>query len=113
MKLPHADHAIIDIRKIRDYVLNPKDPRGRHKARVFLSALGFSQTDFEELISEILNLIKDADAIIGELDIYGQRYTVDYRIKTESGEATVRTGWIVKRGESIPRMTTCYVMKEK
>ncbi len=113
MKLPRADLAIIDIRKIRDYVLNPNDPRGRHKAKVFHSALGFSQSDSDVLIFEILELIKDADAIIGEHDIYGQRYTVDCRIKTESGEATVRTGWIVKRGELIPRLTTCYVMKEK
>lgn len=58
MKLPNADLAVIDIRKIRDYVLNPNDPRGRHKARVFLSALGFSQSDSDELITEILSLSK-------------------------------------------------------
>lgn len=112
MKLPNAKLAIIEIRKIRDYVLNPNDPRGRHKARVFLSALGYSHVDAGDLRMQILEHVKDAEAIVGERDIYGQRYTVDCRIKTDTGEATVRTGWIVKRGESVPRLTTCYVKKE-
>jgi hypothetical protein len=34
-RLPHGDEAILDIRKIQDYCLNPSHPRGRHKARVF------------------------------------------------------------------------------
>ncbi len=34
-RLPHGDQAILDMRKIEDYCLNPSHPRGRHKARVF------------------------------------------------------------------------------
>jgi len=39
MKLPNGEHAIVDIVKLRDYALSQHHPRGRHKARVFLSAL--------------------------------------------------------------------------
>jgi len=37
--LPHGKEAILDIRKIEPYCLNPLHPRGRHKARVFRDAL--------------------------------------------------------------------------
>jgi Domain of unknown function (DUF4926) len=40
MKLPNAEAAFIDIRKLRDYSLNPDHDRGKHKARLFLATLG-------------------------------------------------------------------------
>jgi hypothetical protein len=40
MKLPNAAQALVDLAKLRDYCLNPAHPRGRHKARVFATALG-------------------------------------------------------------------------
>lgn len=33
MKLPHYANATIDLAKLRDYVLNPDHPRGKHKQR--------------------------------------------------------------------------------
>jgi hypothetical protein len=56
MKLPNADHAIVEIEKLRDYCLSTPHPRGRHKARVFLTALGISASDAEELRSAIFPL---------------------------------------------------------
>jgi hypothetical protein len=35
VKLPHAELAVVDIAKLRDYCLNADHLRGRHKARVF------------------------------------------------------------------------------
>jgi hypothetical protein len=43
--LPNNDRAILDIRKIEDYCLNPAHPRGRHKAQVFRRALGIERAD--------------------------------------------------------------------
>ena len=40
--LPEAARAIIEEHKLRDYLLNPDHQDGRHKARVFASALGIS-----------------------------------------------------------------------
>lgn len=113
MKLPNAENAVIDVRKLVDYALDPTNSRGQHKARVFKSALGFTIDNADELRDAILPCVRDAEAVIGELDFYGQRYTVDCRIKTEVGEATVRTGWIIRQSESFPRLTTCFVLKEK
>lgn len=49
MKLPNAEHVVIDIRKLTEYCLNPYHGRGRHKARVFQSALGLTVYDAKEL----------------------------------------------------------------
>jgi len=34
-KVPNHDRAVIDERKVRDYLLSPVHPIGRHKARFF------------------------------------------------------------------------------
>ncbi|MGA2291554.1 DUF6883 domain-containing protein, partial [Bradyrhizobium sp.] len=44
-RLPHGDQAILDMRKIEDYCLNPSHPRGRHKARVFREALDLQRSE--------------------------------------------------------------------
>ncbi len=109
MKLPNADFAIIDREKLRNYCLNQNHPRGKHKARVFESALGLTVSDTEELISEIRKRIRETECEEGEGDEYGQRYTVDIEIERSAMKAFVRTAWIIKRGEIKPRLTSCYV----
>ena len=32
MKIPNAERAIVDIRKLRGYCLNPQHVKGKHKA---------------------------------------------------------------------------------
>jgi hypothetical protein len=44
MLIPNAENAVVDIRKIRDYCLNPEHDDGKHKARIFLSTLGMTAT---------------------------------------------------------------------
>ena len=53
------------------------------------------------------------DATVGELDLYGQRYTIDFEMEIEEGRAELRSAWIILRGESAPHLTTCYVKKRK
>jgi hypothetical protein len=56
---------------------------------------------------------RTAEAQRGELDLYGQRYTIDFERETQVGKATVRSSWIVLHGKTVPRLTTCYVKKRK
>jgi hypothetical protein len=49
MKIPGAAQAVIDTRKLAEYALSLEHPRGRHKARVFQSALGVSMGDEQSL----------------------------------------------------------------
>ncbi len=106
MILPNAENAFVDLRKLRDYSLNFESPKGRHKARVFASALGIKAENAEELQGILLKIINDSEAELDELDLFGQRYTVDFHLITEIGEAKVRSGWIVLHMEDFPRLTT-------
>ena len=110
MKLPNAARASVDIAKLRDYCLDTTHPEGRHKARVFQSALGISSEDAEFLRGAILGAVAGADAVAGDSDIYGARYLVDFELRRESKQATIRTVWIVRRTEDFPRLLTCYVL---
>jgi hypothetical protein len=42
---------------------------------------------------------------------YGKRYVLDIEMKTDAGAATVRSGWIVRRGEDFPRFTSRFVLR--
>ncbi len=109
MTLPSAKDAIIDIAKLRDYCLNPNHPRGKHKARVFEKALGYTQEDAEELRTQIKDLIVSSPCEIGRKDQYGQRYKVEITIRRKGKGAIVLRAWILKMAEQAPRLTTCYV----
>jgi hypothetical protein len=63
MRLPHSDEAILDIRKIEDYCLNPSHPRGRHKARVFREALDLERGDAAWLRDVLLETARSGKAL--------------------------------------------------
>lgn len=107
--LPEPDRAHVDLRKLADYALDPEHPRGKHKAKVFASVLGLGPADAEWLRDEILKGVQIAEAKPGASDEHGMRYVVDLPITTASGSAVVRTAWIVRHGETFPRLASCYV----
>ncbi len=109
MKLPNANRAVVEVEKLRDYSLNPEHDRGEHKARVFLSALGFTQADARKLRQMILAAALKEDATPTKLLPYGQIYTMDFSTEGLSGTVAIRTGWIVAAGTDFPRLVTCYV----
>jgi hypothetical protein len=110
MKLPNAERALVDLRKLRDYCLNPEHPRGQHKARLFQSALGWTIDHAEEVRQTLLRSARSEEAVFLSRDDYGQRYAVDFSIQSDRGVATVRSLWMVRAGEDFPRLTTCYVL---
>lgn len=100
----------IDPRKLTNYALDPNSPKGANKAIVFRAALGFTLENYTPLLAQISASAMDAEAIIGELDEYGQRYRVDLEIIGIEGQRKiVRTGWIVEEGSDIARLTTAYI----
>ena len=100
----------IDIRKLRDYCLNPNHPVGKHKARVFYDHLGLTRNDAGKLKDEISEKIKKARVHTEYEDKFGKRYSavIDLDIKTNT--ASVKTVWIVRSGKEIPELVTCYVI---
>lgn len=63
MLLPNGENAVVDIRKLRDYCLNPDNPRGSNKARVFSAALGLMVAEAEGLRVKLLEVARTGDAV--------------------------------------------------
>ena len=81
MKLSGGEVAVVDVAKLRDYCLNPEHLRGRHKARVFRSALGPGRAGAEFVRGELLRAAARLDAMRGTSDEFGDRYTIDLSLK--------------------------------
>ena len=110
MKVPFAERAEVSIRKLREYCLNSLHDEGKHKARVFASALGMTEADAEFLREILLRAVRTQDAEIGFGDSYGQRYAVDFEMSWRGKHATIRSGWILEWGSECPRLTSCFVL---
>ena len=109
MRVPNAENAVVDIRKLRDYCLNPNHEVGKHKARVFAATLNLTEKDALILQAALLEAVKTVETEIGKLDKYGQRFTVDFEFEYEGKHAVIRSGWIIDAGAEIPRLVTCLI----
>ncbi len=110
--VPQFDAVFVDVAKLRDYCLSEDHPRGRHKARVFRSRLGLFSKDAEELqrllVTAALDRQSEFHATV--VDEYGQRYIMDFAVTTNVGTGIIRAAWIIRAGEMILRLATCYVL---
>ena len=100
----------IDIRKLRDYCLNPYHPIGKHKARVFSSQLGIEKSDAQWLKDTIVEKIKDAEIEWLHEDEYGKRCSANLRLDIYNNYANVKTIWIIRKGRKVPELVTCYII---
>ena len=110
MKMPNGDRAVVDEAKLRDYCLSTFHPRGRHKARVFRSVMGITDHHVPLLRDALLAAAAREEAQTGDVDEYGQRYSVDFDVTGPTGAGRVRSTWIVLSTEDFPRLTSCYVL---
>ena len=109
MKLPGGDKAIVDDQKLVGYCLDPEHPRGKHKARVFAQALGFTAANASELREHLLAAAATEDATPTGSDKYGERFVIESEARGPKGSAVIRSSWILRTGEDSPRLTSCYV----
>jgi hypothetical protein len=109
MRLPNGERAIVDIQKLTAYCLNLQHTRGRHKARVFAS-LGITEGDAEALREALIDAARNGEALPGPSTPYGRRFTIDFEFQWGDRKEPIRSAWIVRDGEDLPRLTTCYVL---
>ena len=43
-------------------------------------------------------------------DEYGERFVVDFMMEGPTGRARDRSSWLIRAGEVVPRLITCYVL---
>jgi hypothetical protein len=113
MKVPNAHLAIVDREKIVDYLLNPAHPDNGGKAKFFLG-LGFTPEQWQ-LFAEAVRTLARSFPVTEYLEsAHGIKYIVIGRIETASGRSpSIRTVWIVDKGNDKPRLVTAYPGEEK
>ena len=109
MQMPGGDTAIVDPAKLTGYCLNPEHPRGKHKARVFAAVLGFTSENADQLRAALLKAAASEAAHVAATDRFGTRYVLEFETRGPRGAGTVKSTWIVRRGETTPRLTSCFV----
>jgi hypothetical protein len=108
VKLPNADRAIVDERKVRDYLLSGSHPIGRFKA-AFLARAGFEAGNWADLVAQLRQLAVRGDAIEGEASKYGEKYMISGILKGPRGPGLeVTTVWLIPAGGGGPRLVTVY-----
>ncbi len=108
MQLPNAERAIVEPRKVRDYLLSPGHPVGRFEA-LFFARLGFTAEMWQELRAELRRVPLHNEAELAERTAYGQKYIVRGTIQGAAGrEAKVFTVWIILNDDDVPRLVTAY-----
>ena len=108
MKLPNHDRAVVDERKIREYLVSPSHPVGRFKAK-FLAGIGFGPENWQVLAAAILGLVATSDAQLLIESEYGRKYLVPGVLTGPHGRsAEVASVWIIRSGDDVPRLVTVY-----
>ncbi len=108
MKLPNADHALIEPEKLHDYLLSSTHPIGRFKSS-FFTKLGYSKEQWPHLEADLLQLAATGEADPGQITEYGQKYEVRGIMKGSSGRVEeIISVWIILTGENIPRFVTAF-----
>ncbi|MGP0583694.1 phage minor capsid protein [Paenibacillus timonensis] len=94
--------------KLTQYALDPNHPKGKDKARVFQSALGYNQSNYKDLIDNVNRNLGAAPAYFRGSTPYGDKYEVILPLQGPNGKtANVLTAWMMKDGKA--RLTSIYV----
>jgi filamentous hemagglutinin len=109
VRLPRASTARIPTEKLVRYALNPKHELGKHKARVFASALGIRASDWRYLHDQVLQALPDAAVRATRITPFGTQYEVVVTIDGLNGAThPVVTTWIIE-DQDPPRLTSTWV----
>ena len=110
MKLPNPEKAIISDRKLAGYCLNPNHSDGKHKARVFKSALDLNLGNIKILKNALFQAVYNYEASLDKENNYGKKYIIDFPLTNNRKTAIIHSVWIIKNNENFPRLVTCYVL---
>jgi|ERR1043166_565040 hypothetical protein len=111
MKLPNADQAVVEQKKIVDYWLNEAHPYGQSKAR-FFAEFGYGLEQWE-MLAESLRVHGQTHEVTKVRETgFGPRYEVEGELNAPDGRRPrVRTVWQMDHGAVAPRLLTAYPLE--
>jgi hypothetical protein len=105
IRLPGADAAFVDLRKVSDYLLNAAHPQNGGKARFFLDH-GFSA---DSLVNSLADHPQRNPLAQEQTNLHGRKFVVHCTIASPDGRNPCITSiWIVDSGDDRPRLVTAY-----
>ena len=102
--------VIIRRSRISDYLLNPLKSKGKAE---FLRKLGYNMKNQARLQRDLRDGLKANQARVSEPNKYG---TVHIQVNMQIGidrKASVVTGWIIRKGNSVPELSTVRPLKSR
>jgi len=112
-RIPNADQAIVEDRKITHYLLSSNHPAGRPKA-TFFHRIGFRQSNWRRLRGVLLEHAHSGTVMSITDTRFGKKYTVEGPLRSPRAQAPlVRSIWFIRIGEAAPRLVTAYPVPEQ
>jgi hypothetical protein len=106
--IPNAAQAIVEERKITEYLLSTSHPAGRAKA-TFFRRFGFRISAWTALRDALLAHVASSDIVSIRDTAFGRKYTTEGPLPTPDGrKPRVRSVWFVTTGDAPPRLVTAY-----
>ena len=109
VRLPNARQARIPTDKLVRYALDPSHERGKHKARVFASALGIAAADWRYLHDAILAALPEAAVRSTRITPFGVTYEVVAMVDGLNGATKPVVTTLIIEGDGPPRLTSTWV----
>jgi len=100
MPLPNQERAHIDRRKLTEYLLNRNHPDATGKSAFFCGRYG---SDWKRLRDD---LFEHAEGAV--VDVEETRHGTRHVIEEPLSGTLVRSVWMIRTGESFPRLITAY-----
>ncbi len=109
MRMPDGDRAVVDEVKLRDYLLNPDHPLGKHHAHLFRTLLGVDVDSTDVLAQALRAAARDGETTLGKASVFGQKYEIRFPMSGPRGSYTVLSVWIIPTDGEIPYLVTAYI----
>jgi len=108
MKLPNSDQAVVDERKLRDYLLSSEHPIGKFKAAFFRKHGIFSES-WKSVHDQLLAMAGSAEVERVEQTRFGRKYLISGILRGDSEhEIHVWSVWVILHGDDKPRLVAVY-----
>ena len=113
MKMLNCENATVNNSKVDNYLLDENHEQGGSKAK-FFKLFGFTDKDSSVLKKSLLEHARERNVDSIQDNNHGRKYILECELNSpDKRNPCVRSIWIIKKGESIPKFITAIPFKVK